>query len=530
MNSVLSVISLFNRHTATPFALKANALITRGDYAALTSLHVDPQSYDNPFEYLRDAQVSALVRKLPGLPTGINLRAAALKAFFEAERQCAVSNNRLAPFVNARERGPHFENPQDWEIYDFTCRVRKRIGDLLGSPPSSLDGKFGNGATYGDRGQKITICHKMASHPTVTERAACFLDLIRETSWYRATSNGHRVVRGNRFTTVPKDSEKDRGIAVEPSINVFFQLAVGAHLRERLYSAGIRIDGKSKDNAQCIHRRLAQLGSLSGDLATIDLKSASDTVCYNLVKLLLPKGWFELLASLRSEETEVDGVWVKNQKFSSMGNGYTFELETLIFWGITSELNAGHSKVYGDDIIVDTTSFNDIIWALRFFGFTANERKSFATGPFRESCGGDYFTGVDVRPVFLKTMPSNPYEWITLHNLIMQAADKVALSDEAKGELTLAIVSNLPTWARLYGPKTVAGVLHVEDRSKWRTDFSHGIRRVRGLVPLPRRFKLESFGPGPHLASALLGAPSEGVPMRDSVTGWKRKWVPAEFA
>jgi hypothetical protein len=40
--------------------------------------------------------------------------------------------------------------------------------------------------------------------------------------------------------------------------------------------------------------------------------------------------------------------------------------------------------------------------ALEAFGLKINERKSFSNGFFRESCGGDYYRGYDVTPVYLR--------------------------------------------------------------------------------------------------------------------------------
>jgi hypothetical protein len=111
---------------------------------------------------------------------------------------------------------------------------------------------------------------------------------------------------------------------------------------------------------------------------------------------------------------------LKYEKFSSMGNGYTFELETLIFWGLCMgvcrelELEPSQVLVYGDDIVVPVAAYELLSEVLTFCGFTLNSKKSFGSGPFRESCGKDYFLGADVRPFFLKEIP---YEIETLFRL-----------------------------------------------------------------------------------------------------------------
>jgi len=130
----------------------------------------------------------------------------------------------------------------------------------------------------------------------------------------------------------------------------------------------------------------------------LDLKNASDSVARRLVELLLPKRWFEVLNDLRSPTTLIGNQVVLLEKFSSMGNGFTFELETLVFLAIVLALNPAHKAgknvfVYGDDIICPTRSSSDVIAALSFFGMTVNKEKSFTYGMFRESCGRDYFNG-----------------------------------------------------------------------------------------------------------------------------------------
>ena len=165
-------------------------------------------------------------------------------------------------------------------------------------------------------------------------------------------------------------------------------------------------------HAKLRHMRLARLAS-AGRLscATIDLSNASDTVAYQLVKLVLPPDWFELLISLRAPFTDMDGKRVRLEKFSSMGNGFTFALETLLFWTLCDTVSNGEAqvlRVFGDDIIVDTAHAKACVKALEFFGFTPNAKKTFLEGPFRESCGGDYFNGVSVRAVYVKNLPDEP--------------------------------------------------------------------------------------------------------------------------
>jgi len=58
--------------------------------------------------------------------------------------------------------------------------------------------------------------------------------------------------------------------------------------------------------------------------------------------------------------------------------------------------------IYGDDIIVPTDEAPSVSDALHLFGLKVNQRKSFWTGKFRESCGVDAFDGHDVTPTYAR--------------------------------------------------------------------------------------------------------------------------------
>jgi hypothetical protein len=393
--------------------------------------------------------------------------------------------------------------------------------------PDEIVGRFGPGATFECRGN-VTLGEKI-QELTCTEECLDLLPFVERTAWGRALLQDSRwdplVVRGNRFTTVPKDANKDRGICVEPGVNVFLQLGVGKHLRARLRRVGIDLD-----EGQPTHRLLACVGSQSGDYSTIDLSSASDTVCTNLVRLLLPPEWFELLDALRSRRTWFEGAWHYNQKFSSMGNGFTFELETLLFYAISKEACGGGATgdlwIYGDDIIVPTIYFQEVISALRYFGFTPNPRKSFGSGYFRESCGGDYFNGVDVRPFYLKSLPAEPHEWIAFHNGLV----RTFLSVNTRRRLTKRardyIRGQIPRSIRkCIGDERLGDLVLTSDRPPT-TKVVDGCDHVLAWVPIPKYRSLSRYTPYTQLALILYGVPSSGLVPRDGISGYCFRWVP----
>jgi hypothetical protein len=88
---------------------------------------------------------------------------------------------------------------------------------------------------------------------------------------------------------------------------------------------------------------------------------------------------------------------------SSMGNGYTFCLETDVFLSIArAGVNAfaryagrpelhDQAWVYGDDVIVPVDAYATVVDFLEACGIVVNSDKSYNTGSFRESCGFDWF-------------------------------------------------------------------------------------------------------------------------------------------
>lgn len=243
------------------------------------------------------------------------------------------------------------------------------------------------------------------------------------------------VVGGNRLYFVPKDATTSRSICVEPVLNMFFQLGLGRMIEGRLKSF-FKIDLSSQPD---INRRLARQGSVDGDLVTIDLSSASDSMSYRMVKELFPAGIFQWLDILRSPTSEISGKPVVLNMLSTMGNGFTFPLQTALFSCIVAacfdvdgltrtdlpydQANKAtwqlpNWSVFGDDIICPQRILSKVMRLLKLTGFEVNRNKTFFEGSFRESCGRDYFKGSDIRGVFCKTLRSaqDLYSLINLLN------------------------------------------------------------------------------------------------------------------
>lgn len=540
-----AIVLSFCEGLATPLSLSVAILTRYREWDQLAVKRIDPRNYVCSERFAADYSAVSFLSKLESLPTSFDRKKVALDGFFSAETSCYWTNERLSPYANVPQGA--------WEpgvVSDFLRMARKKIAAVLGRPPSLVEGRFGPGSTYGDRGKLTTVADKMSSRPTLTSSAIPFLFQWSGTAWATACAVSKReplFVPGNRFTTVPKDCTKDRGIAIEPSINLFYQLGYGRVIRKRLRDSGIDLN-----IGQDIHVRVAREASIKGHLATIDLSSASDTICYNLVKLLLPSDWFELLNMVRSPKTLVEGRWIKLEKFSSMGNGYTFELETLIFNCLActaismsggDPINGENVFTFGDDIIVPSEYTRSVIAVLRFFGLSINERKTFVDGPFRESCGGDFFDGVNVRPYYLKEDPHEPQHFIAMANGIRRMAfnDHAIRSRFDRMRRTwFRILDAIPSdIRRLRGPSDLGDLVIHDSEERWQTRHRSCIRYIRTYRPARYRvIGWQHFRPDVVLACAVYGtgdgavgpygsrsAPL-GITPRDAVLGYKIGWVP----
>jgi hypothetical protein len=218
-----------------------------------------------------------------------------------------------------------------------------------------------------------------------------------------------------RVITVPKTLKTPRIIAIEPAVMQYMQQAILRELVPLLERSDYLCSNFIGFTDQTPNQEMAREGSLTGELATLDLSEASDRVSNQLVRCLFsPFTWFSRgLDATRSRKADVPGHGViRLAKFASMGSALCFPIEamvfvTLVFYGIEKVLRrpltnkdlldfVGKVRVYGDDIIVPVDYVSSVVSTLQDFGLVVNENKSFWTGKFRESCGKEYYDGHDV--------------------------------------------------------------------------------------------------------------------------------------
>jgi hypothetical protein len=348
-------------------------------------------------------QIQAFFKK-NALFTEPEVTRAAAKANFDlAERRCRITNRRLDYYFLHRDR-------LDPDVKIWLSRMEKEIYDIVGPLPTFWDfipegGRVTSGATASMARRSSQPFRKLSGTVCCTPNAVRYLKVAAE--FFGVFNPKFRLRSANRVEFVPKNWKTDRTIACEPEGNMYLQLAVDGFLKRQLRKVGVDLSN------QFPNQELARVGSVDGSFATVDLSMASDTLAFNTVAWLLPWPWFQMLNDFRCPSwrritKEHDSVEkpvsedISYSKFSSMGNGCTFTLETLIFVAAVRAVGARKYRVYGDDIVIPTKYYTSLLKLLRFIGFRINQDKSFHDGPFRESCGANWYQGVDITPVYIR--------------------------------------------------------------------------------------------------------------------------------
>lgn len=345
--------------------------------------------------------------------------------------------------------GPHWAKARLW-LHDLLSDYR--MGELV----------FTNGSSFEPLGNRTSVACKLSGVWTIT--ADCFDLFAKYAYWHRALRHAvkkrfksycttqvrserymNRVlwdrfktskepafeifkfkllcsvkfVEGNRWSSVPKNNVKDRAICLEPLCNMLVQRAVGLGLRACLKNK----TGIDLDTLADVHRRRIS----DPKVATIDLSDCSDAISMRLIKYLLPKRVLSQVSACRSDMTYGldDNYYIVN-KVSSMGNGFTFDLMTVVLTALTRSFDAT-STVFGDDIICQNQHAREITSNLQIAGFVVNSEKTNIDSSYRESCGAHFVDGHGY-------VVSFDIKWITsMHELIV-TMNKVAILAHVYGE------------------------------------------------------------------------------------------------
>lgn len=220
------------------------------------------------------------------------------------------------------------------------------------------------------------------------------------------------LVEHGQLTLVPKSYASKRVVVTEPSCNVYFQLGLGDVIVDVLRKrVGLDISVQQNHNAE-----LARRGSIDGSYSTMDLRQCSDYIALGLAKYMFPKSLYQWVSKLRTPAVSRLGEVTSLGMVSTMGCGFTFPLQTVLLSSLLlgvyktldipivrpSKGDPGNYGVYGDDIVVAQKAYNLLSRVITTLGLVVNSDKSFCDGPFRESCGSDWYAGRDVRGVYIR--------------------------------------------------------------------------------------------------------------------------------
>ncbi len=518
---------------------------------------VDPTSDDSAKVFAMKALRRSLFKKFHNKESDDARNTLAWSKFTEMNERCASYSGYRSQLNSELEKVAM--NEAESFIYRF-CHpdempilTLKTIEQGFGfGPGANIGAKTGDPygklaisrLTYTDPALLKLFEHTISSEPTMAEQES-----------YRSSNYATEQVQGSRISFVPKDSRITRTICTEPILNMFFQKGIANVLEARLRQVvGIDLRNQPERN-----RRLCRLGSVTGEIGTIDLTSASDSLSMQLVSEFFPDHMVRWLVRSRCEQTLQNGVWHKLHMVSSMGNAFTFPLQTIFFTalvvgayralGIKPRYNSritsfgsdvahckvhrresttdGNFAVFGDDILVKTEAYDLVTRLLYVTGFLVNHEKSFNKGDFRESCGHDYFKGHNVRGVYIKKLLDD-LDYYSAYNRLKRWSVKndVSLTRTlchlaGKPQKALYVPDDEDDEAGFHVPfsfarrmlKSKGGMIHytAARREPVIVKFPSDESDVRGAMRCKRRIKGWSYNPAGVMNLLLHGGIRDGL-------------------
>lgn len=413
----------------TDYGAKADSFATRLDRAINRDMQFKGSLAPHASSYIVEHQAKCTLKKYNFLTDRTNLDIKAYQKFLSINRRLSRFSFSF-PTVDRLSR-------QNSDVGNVLLLAKRYLHLILGDVTWEeifLNTRHSGGVSMGVPYKDTSIERKFLYPMSTTEKARRvferYLSFDHRLKEAIDKHNSHTVgpkyslKTASRATTVPKSNEIDRMIAIEPTVNMFLQQGIMQLMYDRLRSSGLDVATLPER-----HKQLALEASISSNFATIDFSSASDCVSIALVQFLLPEQWYSCLNTVRCTHMNVNSNDVELSMVSTMGNASTFPVETLVFFAIgvgcehyLFSKRTGYSgipwykkfvknsncSVFGDDCIIPTHVSDLFIEVCTKSGFLVNDDKSFTDNSgFRESCGGDYLRGCNVRPFYLKRPPSS---------------------------------------------------------------------------------------------------------------------------
>lgn len=346
----------------------------------------------------------------------------------------------------------------------------------------------------------------------------------------------------SKLIAVPKTQKGPRLIASEPTCHQWCQQIIKDFLHERSSTFFLKNSVHFRD--QSFNQRAARQASISQSHWTIDLSDASDRVsCYVVERVFRSNP--DLLRAFHAVRTRsiMNTIDRKRprlsllRKFSTMGSALTFPVESIVFSCLayaaflwvrkmpmslkSLDIASRQVLVFGDDLIVPKDVGPVLTGILRSLFFEVNHNKTFGKGKFRESCGGEYFDGTDVTPIYSLTYPERcrPESLVSVvatHNNFVKgcyARTAEYLKRTVMCEKTLSIPTLYPGSGRFCWESLSEEVK--PPKSRWNNETSQREYRVHEVKTRARRHP-------DRVASRLLQyfteAPSPDLP-------WASGWI-----
>nr|WKV33822.1 MAG: RNA-dependent RNA polymerase [Riboviria sp.] len=454
LETTIKVASKHYKCLNTPVSLSCYLLLKYGEYDQLVMKSVLPSEYNCGSTFRKDYAAVKFLAKCAGLPTTFDLTTNALRNEADGEVQCKQTNLRWQKCC------PEFHVSRMLNI------AKDLITEILGAPPTFeeiVDGmKFGPGASTATTGFDTTIVAKISSSLHSTDKAR--LDLAYAVQQLPMLDPRFQdvldlvgplcgpcdddILNYSSWCTAPKNAKTHRGIATQIHGLMLGQKSLGSTIRKRLVKSRFKLDLDYLWRSNQFFARVGSRGSELNPYVTFDITNASSTIAYETVYNLFPRSWALLLDRWREPSTDYLGTKHDNFKFSAMGNGYTFEMESVLFFALAkaAQIYSGDGAFFcssfGDDIIVTQSSSENLIDLFNWCGLRVNKTKSFTDGYFRESCGGDYWDGNDVTPVYLKELLHDEISLVKLANRIRHYSTRYVFG-------IYSDISAFPVWASI---------------------------------------------------------------------------------
>lgn len=250
------------------------------------------------------------------------------------------------------------------------------------------------------------------------------LEISREMGYTFIEMNGSDKVpkltqHTSRLISVPKNSTSRRTITIEPCSRMFIQQHLNAVIRLKIERSP-KLMRTLTLNDQSTSKKRALESSAKKHLATVDLSSASDRLSLWLVQAVFAhdKVLLSRLEGCRTPQVEWSGKTFTLKKYAGMGNATTFPVQSIVFTvlSVLAILRSANTRltrrnivravqsvtVYGDDIIIPSSAYSELVKIMTTLGLRVNTKKSFVRGSFRESCGTDAYNGSEITPVYVR--------------------------------------------------------------------------------------------------------------------------------